>query len=616
MSTGTSPTAPKTEVVEEVVIRFAGDSGDGMQLTGSQFTTTSALVGNDLATFPDYPAEIRAPAGTIPGVSAFQVRFASNDIHTPGDAPDALIAMNPAALKVNIKEIKKGGLVIVNTGNFGAIDLTKANYTYNPLESHDLDAFQVVQADLNKLTKEALAGLGLDTKATLRCKNFFALGMTYWIYSRPMEPTLEWMKSQFKKRPELVEANQRALKAGWNWCDITGVFQSRYEVPPAKLTPGKYRNVMGNQATALGLVAAARLSGLQLFLGSYPITPASDVLHDLSKFKNFGVVTFQAEDEIAAACATIGAAYAGNLAVTTTSGPGLALKGEAIGLAVMTELPVVIVDVQRGGPSTGLPTKTEQADLLQAVYGRNSEAPLCVIAAKSPSDCFDAAVEACRIAVEHMTPVILLTDGYIANGAEPWLLPDVAKLKPINAKFRTEPTDFLPYSRNPETLARPWVKPGTPGLEHRIGGIEKADGTGNVSYDPANHEFMCRTRAEKVERIANFIPEAEVKGAQSGKLLVISWGGTHGSIASAIEKCEAAGKKVGWVHLRHLNPMPRNLGEIIKRFDKVLVPELNLGQLVRLVRERYVVPAIALNKVQGRPFMTSELVTAIEKELA
>ncbi len=615
MSTGQSDAKVKVEVVEEIVIRFAGDSGDGMQLTGTQFTTTSALVGNDLATFPDYPAEIRAPAGTLPGVSAFQVRFASTDIHSPGDAPDALVAMNPAALKVNLKELKKGGLIIVNEGNFGKIDLEKATYTYNPLESSDLDGFQVVRVDLNKLTREALAGLGLDTKSTLRCKNFFALGMTYWVYSRPIEPTLKWMEGQFKKRPELVEANQRALKAGYNWCDITGVFQTRFEVPPAKLTPGKYRNIMGNQATAIGLIAASRLANLQLFLGSYPITPASDVLHDLSKMKQYGVVTFQAEDEIAAVCSALGAAYAGNLAVTTTSGPGLALKGEALGLAVMTELPIVVIDVQRGGPSTGLPTKTEQADLLQAVYGRNSEAPLCVLAASSPSDCFAATVEACRIALEHMTPVILLTDGYIANGAEPWLLPEIEALKPIKTSFRTNPEGYLPYSRDPVTLARPWVKPGTPGLEHRIGGIEKADGTGNVSYDPANHEFMCRTRAEKVARIANHFPEATVKGAQSGKLLVLSWGGTYGSVAAALEHCEKQKHSVGWVHLRHLNPFPRNLGELIKRFDKVLVPELNLGQLIRMIRDQFVVHAIPFNKIQGRPFMTSEVIGAIEKEL-
>ena len=615
MSTGQSDAKVKVEVVEEIVIRFAGDSGDGMQLTGTQFTTTSALVGNDLATFPDYPAEIRAPAGTLPGVSAFQVRFASTDIHSPGDAPDALVAMNPAALMVNLKELKKGGLIIVNEGNFGKIDLEKATYTYNPLESSDLDGFQVVRVDLNKLTREALAGLGLDTKSTLRCKNFFALGMTYWVYSRPIEPTLKWMEGQFKKRPELVEANQRALKAGYNWCDITGVFQTRFEVPPAKLTPGKYRNIMGNQATAIGLIAASRLANLQLFLGSYPITPASDVLHDLSKMKQYGVVTFQAEDEIAAVCSALGAAYAGNLAVTTTSGPGLALKGEALGLAVMTELPIVVIDVQRGGPSTGLPTKTEQADLLQAVYGRNSEAPLCVLAASSPSDCFAATVEACRIALEHMTPVILLTDGYIANGAEPWLLPEIEALKPIKTSFRTNPEGYLPYSRDPVTLARPWVKPGTPGLEHRIGGIEKADGTGNVSYDPANHEFMCRTRAEKVARIANHFPEATVKGAQSGKLLVLSWGGTYGSVAAALEHCEKQKHSVGWVHLRHLNPFPRNLGELIKRFDKVLVPELNLGQLIRMIRDQFVVHAIPFNKIQGRPFMTSEVIGAIEKEL-
>jgi 2-oxoglutarate ferredoxin oxidoreductase subunit alpha len=614
-----SPTAtdPKTSVThkEEVVIRFAGDSGDGMQLTGDQFTNTSALVGNDLATFPDYPAEIRAPAGTLPGVSAFQVRFSAHEIYSPGDHPDVLVAMNPAALKVNLKDLNPGAIIIVNTGNFGAQDLQKAHYAYNPLESHDLDAFRVIPVDLNKLTREATADLGLDAKSQLRCKNFFALGITYWLFSRPPEPTLKWLETKFKKDPAVLEANRRALKAGIHYCDITGIFQERYEVPKARLEPGTYRNVMGNQALALGLLAASKLSGLRLFLGSYPITPASDILHELSRHKDFGVITFQAEDEIAAVCAAIGASYAGALGVTTTSGPGVALKSEAIGLAVMTELPLVVIDIQRGGPSTGLPTKTEQADLMQALFGRNSESPVVVIACSFPSDCFGAAVEACRIAVRHMVPVVLLSDGYVANGSEPWRLPRIEDLPRIPVEFRKEPQGFQPYARDPRTLARPWAIPGTPGLEHRIGGLEKQDGTGNVSYDPENHEHMVRTRAEKVARVAQDIPEQPVAGASEGRLLILSWGGTAGSIAGPVHRAHTAGKSVGWAHLRHLNPFPRNLGEIIKRFERVLVPELNLGQLARIVRDRFLVDAIPMNKVQGRPFLTSEIEAAIDRHL-
>lgn len=614
MSTKTE-TRKSTQTLEEVVIRFAGDSGDGMQLTGNQFTNTSALVGNDLATLPDFPAEIRAPAGTLPGVSSFQVRFAAFDIHNPGDSPDVLVAMNPAALKVHLPDLKPNGLIIVNTGNFGSMDLKKANYEQNPLETGELDGYRVVQVDLNKLTREALKDSGLDSKSQLRCKNFFALGVTYWIYNRPLEPTITWVNKKFGKKPELAAANVAALKAGYNYADITEAFQTRYEVPKARLEPGTYRNIMGNQALGLGLVAASRLSGLPLFLGSYPITPASDVLHQLSGYKHFGVKTFQAEDEIAAVCAAIGASYAGNLAVTTTSGPGLALKSEAIGLAVMAELPLVVIDIQRAGPSTGMPTKAEQSDLLQALYGRNGESPVAILAAATPADCFLTAIEACRTAVEHMVPVIMLSDGYLANGAEPWLLPDHSDLKPIKPPFLDNPEGYQPYIRDPATLARPWVRPGTPGMEHRIGGLEKADLSGNVSYDPNNHEFMCRTRADKVARIADFIPEAEVQGEESGRLLILSWGGTKGAIAGAVRRKLNQRASLGWVHLRHLNPFPRNLGEIISRFERVVVPEMNLGQLVRVVRDRYKIPAASFTKIQGRPFTSEELTGMIDEHL-
>ncbi len=605
--------APRLEHVEEIVVRFAGDSGDGMQITGNEFTKTSAILGNDIATFPDFPAEIRAPAGTLPGVSGFQVRFSSRDIHSPGDAPDCLVAMNPAALRVNYKDVKQNGIIIVNTGNFTPGDLKKANYDSDPLKTHDFDRWRMVEVDLNKLTREALTSMSLDPKETLRCKNFFALGMTYWLFSRPLDSTIKWIEARFKKRAELVEANIRVLKAGYNYCDIVGLFQVRYEVAPAKLPPGTYRNIMGNEGLALGFVAASKLSGLKVMLGSYPITPASDILHQLSTYKNYRIVTFQAEDEIAAVCAAVGASYAGDLGITTTSGPGIALKSEAMNLAVMLELPLVVVNVQRGGPSTGLPTKTEQADLLQCLWGRNSESPMPVIACASPADCFDTTIEACRIAVKYMTPVVLLSDGYIANGSEPWRLPKVDDLPKIPVTFRTDPHDFQPYRRDPVTLARPWAIPGTPGLEHRIGGIEKQDVTGNVSYDPQNHELMCHLRAEKVARIANDIDPATVEGVQSGRVLVLSWGGTRGMIAGPVHRAVEQNKSVGWVHLRWVNPLPRNLGEILPRFERILVPELNLGQLSKVISATFGIKVESYTKVQGRPFLTSEIAERIDQ---
>ena len=521
--------ARKREVIEKAVIRFCGDSGDGMQITGNQFTNTVALYGNDLATFPDYPAEIRAPAGTLPGVSGFQVHFSSNDVYTPGDAVDALVAMNPAALKMNLADLKKNGILIVNLDSFKETDLRKAQMTANPLEDHSLDAYRVFPVELQRLTRTALKEVGLDAKSMDRCKNFFALGMCYWLYNRPMDSTVRWIDEKFKSKPQLVQANRLALQAGYSYCAATEAFQISYEIPPAKLSPGVYRNISGNTALALGFVAASQKAGIRLFLGSYPITPASDILHELSQYKDFGVITFQAEDEIAAITSAIGAAYAGALGITTTSGPGMALKTEALGLATMVELPLVICDIQRGGPSTGLPTKTEQADLLQALFGRNSEAPIPVLAPSTPGDCFWVALEASRIAIGHMLPVIILSDGYLANGAEPWRIPATADLPDIPVKFETNPQGFQPYRRDPETLSRPWALPGTAGLEHRIGGLEKEDVTGNVSYDPLNHEHMVRLRAEKVELIANDIPAAIVEGDQSSDLLIVGWGSTHGA---------------------------------------------------------------------------------------
>jgi 2-oxoglutarate ferredoxin oxidoreductase subunit alpha len=599
----------KRETLDQAVIRFCGDSGDGMQITGSQFTNTAAMYGNDLATFPDFPAEIRAPAGTLPGVSGFQVNFSSTDVYTPGDAVDVLVAMNPAALKMNIKDLKANGILIVNADDFKEVDLKKAQCATNPLEDHSLDGYRLFKVELTKLTRAALRETGLDAKSMDRCKNFFALGMCYWLYNRPMDGTQRWLEDKFRAKPALAEANKLAMKAGYSYCEATEAFQVSYEIPPAKLAPGTYRNISGNTALALGFVAAAQRAGITLFQGSYPITPASDVLHELSMYKEFGVLTFQAEDEIAAVASAIGAAYGGNLAITTTSGPGM----EAIGLAIATELPLVICDIQRGGPSTGLPTKTEQADLLQALYGRNSEAPLPVLAAATPGDCFWMAFEASRIAIKYMVPVILLSDGYLANGAEPWKIPGLDELPAIPVKFATDPASFQPFKRDPATLARPWAIPGTAGLEHRIGGIEKQDGSGNISYEPQNHENMVKLRAAKVAGIAKDIPEVVPAGDPQGDLLIVGWGSTYGSITAALRAQRSKGKKVGHAHLRYLNPLPRNLGDVIKRYKKVVVPEMNLGQLLMVLRAQYLVDAKGFNKVQGQPFKQAEIEAMIEE---
>ena len=609
------PVKTRREVLDQAVIRFAGDSGDGMQITGNQFTNTAALYGNDIATFPDYPAEIRAPAGTIPGVSGFQLHFSSNEVYTPGDAIDVLIAMNPAALKVNVADLKANGILIVNSDSFKEGDLRKAQMTSNPLEDHSLDKFRLFSVELERLTRRSLEHLGLDAKSMDRCKNFFALGMCYWLYNRSMDPTVRWIEDKFKNKPLLVEANKLALKGGYSYCEATEAFQVSYEIPPAQLTPGLYRSMSGNQALALGFVTAAQKSGLTLFLGSYPITPASDILHELSQYKDFGVMTFQAEDEIAAITSSIGAAYAGALAITTTSGPGMALKTEAMGLAVAVEIPLVICDIQRGGPSTGLPTKTEQADLLQALFGRNSEAPIPVLAASTPADCFWVAIEACRIAVKYMVPVIILSDGYLANGAEPWRIPELSDIPGFPVKFATDPSGFLPYKRNPQTLARPWAVPGTPGLEHRIGGLEKQDPTGNINYEPLNHENMVRVRAAKVAAVAQDIPNVLPGGDPEGDLLIVAWGSTSGSITAALKAQRAKGRKIGHLHLRHLNPLPSNLGDVLKRYKRVLVPELNMGQLLWVLRAKYLVDAVGLNKIQGRPFKQAELEQKIEEML-
>jgi len=609
MATTTDVPLPKhkREVVDRAVIRFAGDSGDGMQVTGSQFTNTVALYGNDIATFPNFPAEIRAPAGTLPGVSGYQLHFSSNEIYTPGDAVDVLIAMNPAALKMNLADLKANGILIVNSDAFAETDLRKAQLAVNPLEDHSLDKYRLFSVELERLTKVALEHLGLDAKSVSRCKNFFALGMCYWLYNRSMAGTVRYIEEKFAKKPLLVEANKLAMKAGYSYCEATEAFQISYEIPPAQLEPGLYRNMSGNQALALGFITAAQKSGLKLFQGSYPITPASDILHELSQYKDFGVITFQAEDEIAAITSAIGAAYAGALAITTTSGPGMALKTEAMGLAVAVEIPLVVCDIQRGGPSTGLPTKTEQADLLQALFGRNSETPIPVIAPATPSDCFWAALEASRIAVKYMVPVIILSDGYLANGAEPWKIPDLDAIPDFKVKFASDPVDFKPYRRNPATLARPWAVPGTPGLEHRIGGLEKQDVTGNINYEPLNHENMVRIRAAKVEAIAQDIPDAVPAGDPDGELLIVAWGSTHGAITAAVNSQRELGRRIGHVHLRHLNPLPSNLADVLKRYKQVLVPELNMGQLLWLLRAKFLVNAIGLNKIQGRPFKQSEL---------
>jgi len=614
-------TQRKEELLSDIVIKFAGDSGDGMQLTGSQFTNNTALLGIDLATFPDFPAEIRAPQGTLPGVSGYQLRFSSDAIYTPGDLCDVLVAMNAAALKSNLKAIKRGGRIIANVDGFDAKNLRLANYPegVNPLEDNSLEGFEVIKMDVTKMTREALKDITMGTKEKDRAKNMFVLGFLYWMYSRDMDSTLNFLKEKFGKKDDILNANIKALQAGYFYGDTTETFTTRYKVEKAKMKPGTYRSIMGNQAVAMGLIAASEKSGLPLFLGTYPITPASDILHDLSKMKNFGVKTFQAEDEIAGISAAIGASYGGSLAITTTSGPGIALKGEAMGLAVMLEIPLVIIDIQRGGPSTGLPTKTEQSDLLQAYYGRNGECPMPVVSASTPSDCFEAVFEACRIALQHMTPVMFLSDGYIANGAEPWMFPQSENIPSINVKFKAGldegETKLQPYKRD-EKLVRPWAIPGTKGLEHRIGGLEKQDITGNVSYDPDNHEHMVKTRQAKVDLIANYIPEQKIdSGADKGKVLVLGWGSTFGSIKSAVHELLAEGHEVSHAHIRYMRPFPKNLGDIIKNFDTVLIPEINNGQLIKIIRDVYLVDAKAFNKIKGTPITKGELVAEIRKYL-
>jgi 2-oxoglutarate ferredoxin oxidoreductase subunit alpha len=609
------PTQKPSESVSGVTVRLAGDSGDGMQLLGTQLTNTSALSGNDVATFPDFPAEIRAPRGTRAGVSGFQVQFSAEEIFTPGDGLDALVCMNPAALITNLADLKKSGILIVNSDSFEAKDLKLAKLDESPLEDGTTDPYRTIHVPMTKLTRGAVESTGLSTKFADRCKNFFAMGLVFWLYGRDVEPTLRFIDNKFgKKAPEVAEANRLALKAGWNYGETTEDFASTFQVSAAELKKGNYKNVMGNQALAWGLISAAKLSDKDLFLGSYPITPASDILHELSKHKNFGVRTFQAEDEIAAVCSAIGAAFGGSMAVTTSSGPGIALKGEGMGLGLMLELPMIIIDVQRGGPSTGLPTKTEQSDLLMAMYGRNGESPLPVVAAQSPADCFRTAIEAWQIATRYMIPVMILSDGYIANGAEPWRIPEVDSLPkipvshPAGRKQNGEP--FLPYKRD-ENLARPWAIPGTEGLMHRVGGLEKEDGTGNVSYDPDNHQHMVETRANKVAKAAEFLDPLEVDGPDSGTL-VLSWGGTYGSCRTAVKACQENGKSVAHAHLRWINPFPSNLGEVLKRYDNVLIPELNTGQLRLIIRDKYLIDAKGFNKIKGKPFSVTELIEAIE----
>jgi 2-oxoglutarate/2-oxoacid ferredoxin oxidoreductase subunit alpha len=611
----------KKEVLQDVVIKFAGDSGDGMQLTGSQFTNNTAMLGIDLATFPDFPAEIRAPQGTLPGVSGYQLRFSSNPIFTPGDECDVLVAMNAAALKTNLLTLRKGGKIIVNLEGFDAKNLRLANYPdgINPLDDNSLDNYEVIKIDVTKMTREALKEITMGTKEKDRAKNMFVLGFLYWMYNRDMENTIQFLKDKFGKKPEIFQSNVKALQAGYNYGDTTETFTTTYKVEKAKMAPGVYRSIMGNQALTYGLIAASQKSGLPLFLGSYPITPASDILHELSRHKAFGVRTFQAEDEIAGITAAIGASYGGSLGVTTTSGPGMALKAEAMGLAVMLEIPLLICDIQRGGPSTGLPTKTEQSDLLQAYYGRNGECPMPIISASTPSDCFYAVYEAVRIAVQHMTPVILLSDGYIANGAEPWKFPVAADLPPIEVKFKKElekgEDQFKPYSRD-ERLVRPWAIPGTAGLEHRIGGLEKQNISGNVSYDPENHQLMVKIRQEKVDRIADHIPLQKIdSGPEKGKLLVLGWGSTYGAIKSAVSELLHEGYAVAHAHLRYVRPFPKNLGELLKNFEQVLIPEINNGQLIRIIRDQYFVDAKGHNKIMGVPITKTEMVMKMREML-
>jgi 2-oxoglutarate/2-oxoacid ferredoxin oxidoreductase subunit alpha len=611
----------KEEVLQNVVIKFAGDSGDGMQLTGSQFTNNTAMLGIDLATFPDFPAEIRAPQGTLPGVSGYQLRFSSDKIYTPGDECDVLVAMNAAALKTNLKGLKRGGKIIANIEGFDTKNLRLANYPdgVNPLDDNSLDGYELIQIDVTKMTREALKEFSIGMKEKDRAKNMFVLGFLYWMYNRSMDNTIQFLKDKFGKKPEIFESNIKALRAGYNYGDTTETFTTTYSVAKAKMDPGVYRSIMGNQALTYGLIAASQKSGLPIFLGSYPITPASDILHELSRYKNFGVRTFQAEDEIAGITAAIGASYGGSIGVTTTSGPGMALKAEAMGLAVMLEIPLLICDIQRGGPSTGLPTKTEQSDLLQAYYGRNGECPMPIISASTPSDCFDSVYEAVRIAIHHMTPVIFLSDGYIANGAEPWKFPVSADLPPITVKFKTElwhgEDKFQPYLRD-EKGVRPWAIPGTPGLEHRIGGIEKQNITGNVSYDPENHQLMVKIRQEKVDKIAEYIPLQKIdSGPEKGKLLVLGWGSTYGAIKSAVADLLQEGHPVAHAHLRYLRPFPRNLGEIIKNFDQVLIPEINNGQLIKIIRDQYFVDAKPYNKIMGIPITKTEMLEKIREML-
>jgi len=605
------------EYVSGITVRLVGDSGDGMQLLGQQLTNTSALLGNDVATFPDFPAEIRAPRGTRAGVSGFQVQFASHEVHTPGDTLDALVAMNPAALVTNLADLNKGGLLIVNDDSFEDKDLKLAKLNTSPLEDPSMENYRLIKVSMTRLTKEAVAEFGLSTKEADRCKNFFAMGLVYWLYGRNMDATLRFIHGKFSAgKSTIAAANEKALRAGWAYGETIEALGHSYNVHPAKLTSGTYRNIMGNQALAWGLLAAAQRSGKELFYGSYPITPASDILHELARYKNFGVCTFQAEDEIAAVCAAIGASYGGQMGVTTSSGPGIALKAEAMGLALMLELPLLVIDVQRGGPSTGLPTKTEQADLLQVMFGRNGESPLPVLAARSPGDCFEIVQEAWMLATQLMLPVIVLSDGYIANGAEPWKIPDVSKLAPIPVSHPQENNNpdgpFKPYLRN-ELLARPWAIPGTPELMHRVGGIEKEDGTGNISYDPENHQKMVHIRAQKVANAAKLLPPQSVEGPQTGDLLVVSWGGTYGACLTAVQQAQSAGLSVAHAHLRYLNPFPSNLGEILSRYKKVLIPELNMGQLRMLIRSRYLVDAIGYNKIKGKPFTVTELVEKISE---
>ena len=611
----------KQEVLQDVVIKFAGDSGDGMQLTGTQFTNNTALLGADLSTFPDFPAEIRAPQGTLPGVSGYQLRFSSDSIYTPGDAFDVLVAMNAAALKTNIKQLKKGGKIIVNTDGFDTKNLRLANYAdgVNPIEDDSLGGYEVIKMDITKMTREALKEYQMGTKEKDRAKNMFVLGFLYWMYGRDMRTTEKFLEEKFSKKPEILDSNLKALRAGYNYGDTTETFTTQYKVEKAKIEPGVYRSIMGNQALAYGLIAASVKSGLPIFLGTYPITPASDILHELSRYKNFGIKTFQAEDEIAGISAAIGASYGGHIGITTTSGPGMALKTEAMGLALMLEIPLLIVDIQRGGPSTGLPTKTEQSDLLQAYYGRNGESPLPVISASTPSDCFAVAYEAVRLAIEHMTPVILLSDGYIANGAEPWKFPKTDDLHSIHVKFKTDlvhgETKFQPYQRD-ENLVRPWALPGTPGLEHRIGGLEKENITGNVSYDPENHQLMVKIRQEKVDKIAFSIPDQKIdNGPHKGDILVLGWGSTYGVIKTAVEQLLKEGHSVAHAHLRYLRPFPKNLGEILSNFKTVVIPEINNGQLIKIIRDKYMVDAKAYNKIMGIPITKAELVEAIKDYL-